>query len=351
MRTLSLLALTLFSLTALKAQKPFTIEWENQTIDKPISMRAISAVSSLIAWAGGSNGTWLRTINGGKTWEYGTIPGAAKLDLRGVVGFTAHTAYFMSSGTPAKVFRTTDGGAHWNEQYTHSDPAVFLDAIAFWDEKNGIIVGDPIQEKFFFLRTSDGGKNWKEIKTDSPALSLQGEACFAASGTCLRVFGKSSVYFVTGSGKQARIFRSNDKGKSWKWNNTPIAAGSPSKGIFSFHFSDMLHGIAVGGDYKNENDSSNNIAITEDGGYTWKPIVLNPPSGFRECIDYIDASRWITMGPTGCDISYDKGLTWQKAYLDTREKFGIHSFALSPEKNIGWAVGEKGKILKFTIVL
>ena len=86
------------------------------------------------------------------------------------------------------------------------DPKGFLDAIAFWDEKHGMALGDPVKGLFQLLVTTDGGANWKPLAAKTLPPALAGEGAFAASGTCLVTHGDSDVWFTTGGAKAARVF-------------------------------------------------------------------------------------------------------------------------------------------------
>jgi len=44
----------------------------------------ISPVNENIVWASGTGGTWVRTIDGGTTWQAGRVPGADTLQFRDV---------------------------------------------------------------------------------------------------------------------------------------------------------------------------------------------------------------------------------------------------------------------------
>ena len=90
------------------------VEQENQT---EASLRGLCAVDTDVAWASGSAGTVLRTINGGATWQRRFInhPGADELDYRDVQAFDADRALVLSAGLPARIYRTTDGGESWSE--------------------------------------------------------------------------------------------------------------------------------------------------------------------------------------------------------------------------------------------
>src|SRR5262249_56285595 len=111
--------------------------------------------------------------------------------------------------------------------------AAFFDAIAFWDEKAGIALGDPVDGRFQLLATDDGGVNWKPLDVKNLPTALPGEGAFAASGTCLVTHGKDHVWFATGGAKTARVFRSSDRGQSWEVSDTPMLAGAASPRAFS----------------------------------------------------------------------------------------------------------------------
>ncbi|HTS36759.1 MAG TPA: hypothetical protein VMH04_13875 [Candidatus Solibacter sp.] len=250
------------------------------------SLRGVSAVSRLVAWASGTHGTYLRTVDGGTTWVAAQVPDAAGLDFRGVVAFSADEAFLMSSGPgeQSRIYHTADAGKSWQLQFTNANPKGFFDSIAFWDAKHGIVVGDPVADeggklKFEILATDDG-MNWKVISGSGMPEAAEGEGAFAASNRCIALApGADDAWFATG-GKIARVFHSADRGQSWQVFDTPIWHGKDSQGIFSIAFRDTLHGAIAGGDYKHPNDDGPNLAFTEDGGKTWKISDLHPQAYF-----------------------------------------------------------------------
>src|SRR5581483_4093323 len=153
----------------------FAQSWVAQTTGTNASLRGISAVNDRVVWASGSDGTWLRTTDSGSTWHAAKVPGADSLDFRGIHAFDANTALLLSSGPgdKSRIYKTTDAGAHWTLEYTNPDPKGFLDAIAFWDSKRGIVVGDPVDGRFVVLTTIDGGATWNRRETP-PALANEG---------------------------------------------------------------------------------------------------------------------------------------------------------------------------------
>jgi photosystem II stability/assembly factor-like uncharacterized protein len=223
-------------------------------------------------------------------------------------------------------------------QFKSADPAAFLDAIAFWDEKNGIALGDPIKGRFQLIVTADGGANWKPLAAKSLPPALAGEGAFAASGTCLVTHGERDVWFATGGAKAARVFRSRDRGQNWEVSETPIAAGAESAGIFSIAFRDKDQGMIVGGDYRKPNDLGATAATTSDGGKTWTLLDRRLP--YRSAVGWAK-DRWVAVGTSGSHASLDNGATWK---LLDRENYNSVGFTPGGE---GWAVGPKGRIAKF----
>src|SRR3984885_8802251 len=187
-------------------------QWHTQPIGSQADFRGLCVVSRKVAWVSGALGTYARTTDGGKTWSVGTVPGAQKLDFRDVEAFGETTAYLLSAGPgdASRIYKTIDGGKSWALQFKSTDPAAFFDAIAFWDEKNGIALGDPVKGFFQLIVTKDGGANWKPLAAKPLPPALAGEGAFAASGTCLVTHGDNDVWFATGSAKTARVFRSRD---------------------------------------------------------------------------------------------------------------------------------------------
>ncbi len=273
------------------------------------SFRGLSVVNNLAAWVSGSKGTYGFTLDGGKTWSFQQIKGYEQYDFRSLFAFNATTAVIANAGSPAYILKTNDGGKSWKEVYKNENKDAFIDGIDFWNTKEGIIYGDPIQNKMLLLHTSDGGDNWTEQSLESRPQLKDGEASFAASGTTIRCIDKQNTIIATG-GKTSRLWISNDKGLSWKAQSTPIIQGESSQGIFSVTFkNDIKSGVIVGGDFQQDTLKENHVFYTEDGGANWNRPV-SPTRGYRECVEYISKNTLIATGPSGTDISYDDGKNW-----------------------------------------
>ena len=195
--------------------------WKVQTTGLNTNLRGVSAVytpdakgrRTPVVWASGSNGVILRSLDAGKTWKRLHVDGGDALDFRGIVAFNTTTAYVMSSGEGEKsrIYKTTDGGETWNLQYTDKRKEFFLDSIACLSETHCFALGDPLDGKFLLLTTTDG-QHWNPLPNDKMPAALPTEGAFAASNTCLALYGEE-IFFGTG-GPAARVFHSTDLGRT-----------------------------------------------------------------------------------------------------------------------------------------
>ena len=316
-------------------------QWQIQPLETKASLRGLSVVSEKIIWASGSGGTFLRTIDGGKTWTVGKVPDADKLDFRDVEAFDANTAYLLSigNGENSRIYKTNDGGATWKLQFKNTNERAFFDALAFWDNTHGIAMSDPVDGKYLLLETQDG-ESWKPLGTDKMASAKEGEAAFAASGTCLITNGENNVFLVSG-GNDARVFRSNNRGLSWFVADTPFFKGTAGSGIFSIAMFDSKKGVIVGGNYEKPNETTNNLAFTIDGGKTW--TLSQGLSGYRSGVTYVNKNTLLAVGASGSDLSIDGGKNWRNL-----DKENYNAVRAKGKKAI-WAVGANGLVAKYSL--
>lgn len=320
--------------------------WSAQQSGTTASMRGLSVVSDRAAWASGTGGTFLWTDDAGAHWHVGHVPGAASLDFRDVHAVSLDTAYLMAAGQDtARIYRTTDRGAHWTLQYENLEKGAFLDAIAFFDARHALAVGDPIGGRFLLLRTDDAGAHWTRVSNALPA-ALPGEAAFAASGTSLVTCGPRDAWFATGGAAISRVFRTRDGGRSWQVSATPVAAGNAAAGIFSAACGDARHGIVVGGNYSKPDTSAVVAAITSDGGASWRVSPAATAAGYFSGVTLVDArSRSpvvIAVGTEGTALSRDGGAHWTHA-----DSLSLNAVATAPGRGARrvWAVGARGRIV------
>ena len=324
----------LYSISTLALSQP--LSWQRIDAGTNSSFRALSVVSDDIAWLGGTNGTVGLSTDGGKTWKFQTVSGMEKADFRSIYGFDGNKALIANVGSPAYILVTTDGGNSWREVYKNDDPDAFIDGVDFWNDKEGLFYGDPINGQMLMVQTNDGGTTWKKVST-APQLK-EGEASFAASGTGIRCLGKKSVFIATG-GKTSRVFFSPDKGKNWQSVAPPIIQGESATGIFSLSANNKSEITIVGGDYQRDTLKVNHVFYTLDGGKNWK-YPQSPTRGYRECVEFINPTVAIAVGPTGIDVTNDGGKSWEPL----SDERGFHVARKARNGNRVIAAGAKGAI-------
>jgi photosystem II stability/assembly factor-like uncharacterized protein len=335
-RLLFAMALATFAGHQLQAQQMSVLNSGTQE-----NLRGISALPNGVAWASGTHGTYLKTADRGTTWSVAHVPQASDLDFRGVEAFSTDTAYLLSAGPGelSRIYKTINGGNSWDLQYTNKDPKGFLDCMAFWDASHGIVVGDPVNGRFTVLLTEDGGRTWDAAPETGMPPAQEGEGAFAASGTCVAVSGVKNAWFVTG-GTAARIFRSHDSGKTWEVSGSPIVHNA-SAGIFSVAFRDDKHGVIAGGDHKNPSAGGANLALSDDGGKTWKLSDLQPQWYFS-AVAFTKQSL-VAIGSARSGFARDEtSKNWSKTWDQ-----GLNAVS-SMGSDGAIAVGASGKIVLFT---
>lgn len=340
--------LTFFIL--LKASAANAQQYALQYIDTKTdaSFRGLSVANDKAVWVSGSKGWVGRSVNNGDDWAFHQVPGYEDCDFRTLYAFDSNNAVIANAGSPAYVLYTSDGGNTWTEVYKNTDSAAFIDGIDFWNKKNGLIHGDPIDGHMLLLYTTDGGKTWKERKKKHRPEMGKGEASFAASGTVISCFLHGAVVVAVG-GKTSRLLYSSNRGRHWRSIPTPMLATSESTGIFSFVPTDVVgNWLIAGGDYRNDTLRTANFFYTYNKGRDWHAS-RTTTRGYRECLAWIDAERQslrsmikttFAVGPSGIDISADKGKNW-KPLSDEK---GFHVIKPSRDHNRMFLAGANGKL-------
>jgi photosystem II stability/assembly factor-like uncharacterized protein len=326
-------------------------QWEIETSNTTADLRGIHSIGNGVAWASGTNGTVLRTEDSGYVWQSCAVPpGAEKLDFRGVQGFDANTAIVMSSGKGdlSRLYKTTDGCHSWRPLFTNPDADGFWDAILLNRfDKNGELLGDPVDGQFALWETEDQGITWKRTLHGGRA-ALKDEGAFAASNSALFLEERFATGFVTGGPSGARILVSNGTSETDPFvaDRLPLASGTAASGAFSIKTRDACCWVAVGGTYTKPDDSDGTAAYTQDGGKTWH-AVQTPPEGYRSSVAYDAASKtWITVGPNGTDISTDDGKNWRAVHPDAARHEAPDADRNWNAISLPFVVGPKGRIGK-----
>lgn len=294
------LLLTILVTNQTKAQNP-----DSLNVGVNTSIRALQVVNDSVLWFGGNKGWLGRSTDGGRSWKRWQ-PAGEQADFRTLHAIDELNAIAATTTRPANVLRTHDGGKTWKRVFQRRDTSVFLDGMAFWNTTDGVLFGDPINNRLFLMRTTDGGHSWTPFHYVEQPQFEPGEACFAASGTSIRAIGDSTLVIVSG-GSVSRLWYSFDRGHSWQYSKTPMLQGEGSQGGFGVSLSPDSHIVIVGGDYLKAQDTIGHIANLYDN-FWWKN--RSTTRGYRECILTADTLNWMATGPSGSDITYNGGLDW-----------------------------------------
>ncbi|WP_106793168.1 oxidoreductase [Aquimarina sp. Aq78] len=229
------------------------------------------------------------------------------------VSFTDKSFFSLGVSSPARLRKIDRESKKEKIVYTEMHKKIFYDAIAFWNAKEGIAMGDPTDTCLSIIITRDEGETWKKVSCNDLPEAFVGEAAFAASNGNIAIVG-DKTWIATG-GMKSRVFYSPDKGKTWEVFDTPIIQGKETTGAYSVDFYDENNGVIFGGDYTDPKSNEANKAITKDGGKTWNLVSDGSGVGYKSCIRYIPnggGKEMVAVGFTGISISNDLGRSWKE---------------------------------------
>lgn len=315
----------------------------------------LDVVSEQVAWTSSTDtAEVLVTVDGGETFtevapEEGFIEGLQFYDIE---ANSADEAIVLAAGSGplSRVYRTTDGGATWDETFRAESPSSFFNCIAMFDEQRGVAMGDPVDGKFQIIMTDDGGASWTYSPASGMPDAMAGEAGWAAGGACINATGRTA-WFGSGAGDESRVFRSGDYGMTWTVASTEIAAGA-SGGIMGVDFRTNRVGLAVGGDFTT---GAPGLARTTDGGLTWDTVT--GPDSYRTSLAWwsdlkgsertmiTDQQKTVFLvGPTGSNFSANRGKTWES--FDTTP---LNTVDCLMDSLICWAAGGGGTLATLAV--
>jgi photosystem II stability/assembly factor-like uncharacterized protein len=329
------------------------VAWRFTSTPTSNTLWAVDVVDRKTVWAAGggflnaaNDGTIVRTVDGGRTWQNLTPPGGASRQFRDVEAFDRDNALVLDAAGAGTILRTADGGATWRVVFQNPDPNGFYDCIAFFDHRRGLAVGDPVNGKFPILATSDSGRTWRPASSLRMPDALDGEGAFATTGTCLVTVGPRDAWFGTSNetaAPHARVFHTQDAGRTWTVATAPVPG---PVGIGALSFRDRWNGLAISLNRPPPFDSGPDesaVVRTSDGGRSW--TLVGAPAGVRGGVAWIPGYRdaAVVAGLHGSDVSFNGGRTW--TLFDRTFLLGINCLPA-----VGcWAVGGRGLAAELTI--
>jgi len=308
----------LISITFISCKNDISKEFSSVEIQRvftdSLSIRAIKPIDV--------NKVWFAANNGRVGLIDENIPKLATIKYEDsllnfrAISATNEAVFVLSIGNPGVLYKigfNKTEATNIEEVYIEKGEKVFYDAITFWDDKEGIAMGDPTEDCISIIITRDGGNTWNKVSCDDLPKIEKGEAAFAASNSNISVY-KNNVWIVTG-GKKARVFHSLDRGATWEVFDTPIIQGDVMTGIYSVDFLDETTGIIFGGNWDKKNFNEGNKAITNDGGKTWNLLSNGKGPGYRSSVKFIPGTKGrgvVAVGIPGISYSNDAGESWKE---------------------------------------
>ncbi|PCH54019.1 MAG: oxidoreductase [Flavobacteriaceae bacterium] len=316
-----------------KPRKTVKVSIEKFKMDST-SIRAIEIINdSSVVYAGSIGDIGIITASG-KLKSIQKIVTDTTVPHFRALAYNKEAFYALSVGNPALLYKIQNDTI--NLVYKELNEKVFYDSMKFFDELNGIAIGDPTDNCLSIITTSDGGNTWKKTACKNLLKNESGEAAFAASNTNIAIVGKNA-WIVTG-GLMARVYHTTNMGLTWNVYNTPIIQGKSTTGIYSVDFYNEKQGIICGGDYTDKFGNYANKAITNNGGKTWKVIAENMQPKYVSCVQYVPNTQGkeiFAVSTNGIFYSKDAGVNWEKV-----SNQGFYSIRFA-SKNVAWLSGNE----------
>jgi enterochelin esterase-like enzyme/photosystem II stability/assembly factor-like uncharacterized protein len=290
-----------------------------------------------VAWRGIENfeTAWvMRTTDGGASWMDVTPVAFDTLFVAGFHAPSQDTAFACvtnsgpsdSSVTPmAWIYRTTDGGATWEEVFMQ--PEGWLINVMMFNQTDGVGLGDPVGGKWTLLKTSDGGASWNRISTE-PAQVGDEEALWGS------FFALDSLHFWFGTSDPNRLYRTTDGGLTWDRNYMSLQY------VYRLAFISAQEGVCAFGDQ---------AIRTENGGITW---LSTSPAGYGfipKVVPTGTSSFWMARG-MDIGLSKDAGTTWSLQWQGTIGSLSMMSLHQTGDSTAkGWLGSETGTLARCTL--
>lgn len=272
------LLLLSFVFSIISAQAQLQDFWTEYSTSQPVAstgVRSISIVDDNVVWLSNGSGDgsgnvirrYSRSTDSGVTWTTNAIdlgPSSNNLEIANISAVSATTAFaaVFPRNTLAigGIWKTTDAGVSWSRQNTalFNGPNSVCSLVHFWDENNGVAVGDPDGGYYEIYTTNNGGTNWSRVPSANigPLPIDQDDYSIINKFT----FFGNTIWFGNTYGV---IYRSTDRGLTWTQWQSPIpdfGAGINGEVAADLAFTSETKGLLQTSDFQ--------LFETLDGGIT-----------------------------------------------------------------------------------
>jgi photosystem II stability/assembly factor-like uncharacterized protein len=195
-----------------------------------------SFLSPSTGWVLTGDGMLHKTTDTGETWTQVSIGRFA----REIAFVNASVGWMITDGPTSateSIWKSTDGGATWNQQFTFGNETTFLSqlsALSATQVRVGGIREEDGSNVGVILSTNDGGVTWNSVVNGIPAL------------TAMHFATPDLGWMVAGT----HVFRTVNGGGTWTEQELPElvqhSPSSPFSGLFAITFVDAQTGYIVG---------------------------------------------------------------------------------------------------------
>jgi photosystem II stability/assembly factor-like uncharacterized protein len=307
--------------------------------DTLCDFESVFFVDKRTGFIGGSNGTLLKTIDGGKTWNHLYEPVVMNISYGDIFfsdtmsGYMLKRWYRYDSGSSnykwfvsALVQRTVDGGKSWN--YV---PDLMMGKSNYWlwgeckfamFNNMAFMLCSSNNNNIFYSK--DQGLNWEKKSTD------------AIINEIYPILINKTFAVGSRNGHEGAIYTSNDMGSSFDIVTTIDHSDSRNKMFNSISFSEKSTAWVVG--------DSGVLLKSTDSGLTWNRQ-RNLTTESLTKVKFIDSDVGWILGQNNIFLTCDGGLTWKDKSIVSSTQ--VRDVFCSDAQNC-WAVGDDGLMLHLT---
>lgn len=287
-------------------------QWHKSTLQPGLSIKDVSYLNADTLLIVDANGLW-RSFDKGKTVEW-----VCQMVAAGTIVYKSFDTIMLTKTGASGILESYDAGVTWNIHsliLSNGDTAFKkkpITVLRFFDQSNGIVIGDTVNGSRQVFLTHDGGLSWNFIS--NPSISR-----YNTSKIDILV----STVFEGGKLKRmvdGRILTISNFGQYWEIDTTSELF------IRNVAFKDEREGLA----YARNKKGSTDLYKTPDGGVTWS-ILGDTSLSIYGVLSYVKGTAqkpgfFIHNKNRKCYYSYDNGTTWQVNTTDTISYYDFYFY-------------------------
>ena len=286
-----------------------------------------------------------KSLDAGKTWQYmglagtHTIPRIIIHPENPDIVYVAASGHEWTNNKDRGVYKTTDGGKTWSQVFYLNEKTGVIDLVMDPSNPDTLYAAtwqrirkkwnDPRNETDYtgsgIYKTTDGGINWLPIVNGLPPAKNRGrigiDVCLTKPNVLYAYIdnyeivgqwteGEMDSYGRPKKGmiKGATVYRSDDKGQSWRQVSQDNAYMRGLSATYGWVFGQLRV------DPVNENKiyvMGLEINVSEDGGNTFRALEGIHLDQHGLWIDPANTDYLVNVNDGGLAISYDGGKNWK----------------------------------------